>query len=139
MGTPIPPNESDNICTICWGVGKTWAAENQARYIWAQVSNIMPGEHWDSDLESLLLEPHVLIQQDFPCFFVVEDSSFSWVLVFQGLFTEFRINHLATNTKAFWDVASPRCSMDFTDAHPPPAGRFGIGGTCHCSFDGGLV
>lgn len=139
MGTPIPPNESDNICTICWGPGKKWAAENQARYVWAQVANIQPAANWNPALEQLLLEPHVLIQQDFPCFFVVDDGAFTWVMVYQGLFTEMRINHIATNTKAFWDVAAPRCSMDFADPTENPAGRFGIGGTCHCSFDGGLT
>lgn len=139
MGTPLPPNKSDSICTICWGPGTKFHPQVQPRYIWAQAADIYPGHHWEAALEPLLLTPHILVQQDFPCFYVVDDDYFVWLLVFQGLLTEMRINHTASGTKAFWDVAAPRCSLDFADPTEDPLGRFGIAGTCHCAFDKGLL
>lgn len=136
MGTPLPPNETDNICTICWGPGKTFESIPQPRWIWAQVMDIQPGENWDPALEQLMLTPHVLVQQDFPCFYVIDDGAFTFVLTFQPLFSNLRVNHIATNTKAFDAITAPRCSLNFDDIRETPGGTYGFGGTAKTSFDG---
>jgi len=80
MGTPLPPNEPGEDCTVCWGTDKTFGPGHTPKYLWLRITELTPGAFWNPALEAELLLPHLLVQTEAPCGYglMTPNISYSW-------------------------------------------------------------
>lgn len=135
MGTPLPPNEPGDLCLTCWGPGKVFGDIETPKYAWMTVTNVSPGENWNPALEALLLTPHMLIQQIFPCNYALNDGHFAWLWQFLPLSSQGVVNHIASGTKAFFRQEGPRCLTELQDLSNAPENIYSFGGNGVLTFE----
>jgi hypothetical protein len=128
MGTPLPPNLPADPCVICWGSGKPFGDTPTPRVIFLRLTFLSPGEFWVPAHEQLLLTPHLLEQQAFPCNFTIDDGIFFWTVFWTVASTQIDVFRIADNKSAFRKGTVIECATGLPSQHLTPAGVVAFNG-----------
>jgi len=128
MGTPLPPNETANPCALCWGPGKAFGDGPTPKVINVALTRLLPGEHWNPDHEQLLLTTHQLEQQVGPCFWRIDDGTFTWTFEFTWIETQCEVRRKSDNKPVFVGDFPPPCMTDLGSSLLQPLGNVAYNG-----------
>ena len=135
MGTPLQPNEPAVPCALCWGVGQPFGEGATPHVIQVRLTKLLPGEHWNPDHESLLLQTHYLVSVPGPCAWRVEDSVFAWTASFDALETKCTVRRIADNKPAFVANFPPPCTVDMGSSLIQDLGNVAYNGFANITWD----
>lgn len=135
MGTPLPPNEPGNDCTVCWGAGKRFGDNPTPKILTVTLHDLEPGVFWWDSLESLLYTPHLLIQTASTCVWYVEDEHFSWHVDFLLAKTSISITQIVNSAIVLASDKLGPCETNIPNEITAPAGVFAINGWASIGWD----
>lgn len=113
MGTELPPNEPGPVCSICWGPGKPFGPGPTPRVVQMRLTRLLPGEHWDPDLDQLLLTTHWLEPDFLACAWFLDDGIFDWSYQLLPDRTGASVTRRSNSKQAFQYASPPICQVDF--------------------------
>lgn len=135
MGTPLPPTETGDPCTVCWGPGKPFGDRNTPKVIQLRLTSMLPGEFYTQEFEQFLLTTHYLEQFGEPCHYRIESNGFRFDLLFEMSFTFVLIVHLPTAHGVFTNTSAPVCSTDIENLFTSGIGLIMYGGFANLTWE----
>jgi len=128
MGTPLPPNEDGDNCTVCWGTDKPFGDGATPRTIEVTFRDLLPGEFWDPTKEQSLLAPHLLVQTASPCTWTIESSDWLVSLSFSATEVDLSLRILPSGSFAFRQRLAAPCLHRYFNSFNNPAGLVAYSG-----------
>jgi len=120
MGTPLPPNEPGNPCTVCWGVGKSFGDGPTPKVIELRLTSLLPGEYADeADFDNLLVT-HWLEQTGLPCVYNIIDGMLSWSVNWNPTNTYISVYNFGTLRTVFHNLTVEKCLLDLPNQNTGP-------------------
>ena len=135
MGTPLPPNEPGNPCTVCWGVGKPFGEAPTPKTLEVRLTSLLPGELWEEELEQLLLTTHYLEQTLSPCFWKIKDGEFTWSLSFDAGATIIQVIRTLQTGTVFASEVYEECVVDIENHITSPNNVFAYNGFANITWN----
>lgn len=135
MGTPLPPNEPGDPCTVCFGPGKTFGDGDTPKFIKIRFSDFLPGQLWDPGLDSFLNTEHLIIQDAPPCTWFIIDTGFVWALSWNLPNASILIQRLAPLEPCFEVLNGPLCDLEYANQIVAPAGVITYDGKVTIDWD----
>ncbi|KKL95120.1 hypothetical protein LCGC14_1857800 [marine sediment metagenome] len=135
MGTPLPPNQSGNDCTVCWGTGKPFGDGPTPTVIQLRLTSLLPGEFEDlADFQNLLVT-HWLTQQVDPCRFEITDRGFLWFVEWAPTATLVAVRDLSSLRFVFVATLPAICQVDMPSDIAGPAGNIAWNGFANITWN----
>lgn len=135
MGTPVPPNEPGDLCTICWGPGRPHGPGPTPKVLRLVFSGLLPGEFWSSADEQSLLWPHYLIQSGVPCDWLELSTRWRCQFSYTPITVWIVLRNLATNRLAFLAIIPPSCTLFEPNEITDPLTNFAYSGNVTVDWD----
>lgn len=135
MGTPLPPNEPGNPCTVCWGVGKAFGDEPTPKVIQLRLTSLLPGEYSDeADFDNLLVT-HYLEQTGLPCLYEIIDGMLSWTVNWNPTNTYISVYNFGTLRTVFHNLTGEICLVDVPNQNTSPDDNIAWNGFANITWD----
>lgn len=134
MGTPLPPNEPGDPCTVCWGPGKEFGSGPTPKVIQLRLTRLLPGEHYTEASEQFLLTTHHLEQLYAPCYYTIDARGFRLDVLFWLGSTHVLVSHVDEGWGVFYNTTAPECSLDLENLFTSPADNVMYGGFANITW-----
>lgn len=134
MGTPLPPNEPADPCTVCWGPGKSFGSGVTPKVIQLRLIDLLPGEHYTAAFEQFLLIPHYLEQLYAPCFYTIDANGFRLDVLFHLFTTHVLVSNTLEGWGVFFNTTAPPCSLHVENNYDSPADKVMYGGYANITW-----
>jgi len=134
MGTALPPNETGDACTFCFGVGKKFGETPTPKYIIVQLIDIMPGEFWIPGDEQLLRHPWLLKQSGTVCEWTVTVNDYNFAMRWYAGQEAIFVRNFATAKSIYESSGHEPCLLEYANQNSIPSGVQAFGGRIKISW-----
>ncbi len=135
MGTPLPPNEPGDTCSVCWGPDKPFGDGVTPHVLTVNFKMLQQGQFWDPTKEQTLLAPHLLIQGPSACSWSLQSADWLVSVTFSPTEVDVSLRILPSGSFAFRQRLALPCLYRYFNSFTAPAGLVAFGGLADLSWD----